>query len=190
NLGLGTGAILDAGTGPNELVQRDNAGNIVDALNPNAVTPIASGGTGASTAPGARTALGLGSAATRNVGTAAGNLVALDGSGTLAATLVPSSLTPVTPTAVGGSLTNSAAWTMLQPAGAPAGARLAYAKVTLGADGGAPRFADNAGGNNPVGLTIGAGEYAMLWIPMDTQGRFWARPPHALGTTVQVFAYL
>ncbi|MGI9335797.1 MAG: carbohydrate-binding protein, partial [Gammaproteobacteria bacterium] len=42
NLGLGTGAILDAGTGPNELVQRDNAGNIVDALNPNAVTPIAS----------------------------------------------------------------------------------------------------------------------------------------------------
>ncbi len=40
-----------------------------------AALPIAKGGTGATTAAGARTNLGLGSAATRNVGTTAGNLI-------------------------------------------------------------------------------------------------------------------
>jgi hypothetical protein len=46
---------------------------------------LANGGTGSSTASGARTNLGLGTAATLNAGTAASNLVQLDGAGKLPA---------------------------------------------------------------------------------------------------------
>lgn len=45
--------------------------------------PVASGGTGATNATGARSALGLGTAATLNVGTGANNVVQLDGTGRL-----------------------------------------------------------------------------------------------------------
>ena len=47
--------------------------------------PVASGGTGATNATGARSALGLGTAATLNVGTGANNVVQLDGTGKLPA---------------------------------------------------------------------------------------------------------
>ena len=53
-------------------------------LNP-ALTPIALGGTGASTASAARTNLGLGTAAVQNVGTTANKVVQLDGNGKLPA---------------------------------------------------------------------------------------------------------
>ncbi|MFK5863071.1 phage tail protein, partial [Acinetobacter baumannii] len=43
--------------------------------------PIAKGGTGATSAGAARTNLGLGGAATRNVGTTAGNLIEVGGFG-------------------------------------------------------------------------------------------------------------
>jgi hypothetical protein len=46
---------------------------------------IGNGGTGATTAAGARTALGLGTAATKDAGVAAGNAVVLDGAGKLPA---------------------------------------------------------------------------------------------------------
>ncbi len=47
------------------------------------VAPVANGGTGASTAAGARAALGLGTAATRAVGTVAGNVMEVGAGGLL-----------------------------------------------------------------------------------------------------------
>ncbi|WP_458722463.1 hypothetical protein [Pseudomonas brenneri] len=47
------------------------------------IAPVANGGTGASTAEGARTNLGLGTAATANAGTAPGNVIPVGGGGWL-----------------------------------------------------------------------------------------------------------
>jgi hypothetical protein len=47
--------------------------------------PVANGGTGATTASGARTSLGLGTAATLSTGTSANSIVQLDGSARLPA---------------------------------------------------------------------------------------------------------
>lgn len=54
---------------------------ITDAVSIGAVIAITQGGTGATTATGARTNLGLGSAATQNVGTSSGNLPQIGVSG-------------------------------------------------------------------------------------------------------------
>jgi hypothetical protein len=72
NLGLGTAAVLDVGTGPNDIIQLDGTSKLpaVDGSNLFNVT----------TAP-----LGLGTAAFLDVGTAPGNVVQLNGSGQLPA---------------------------------------------------------------------------------------------------------
>jgi len=54
---------------------------ITDAVSTGAVISITQGGTGATTAAGARTNLGLGSAATQNVGTSSGNLPQIGATG-------------------------------------------------------------------------------------------------------------
>lgn len=81
-----------AGTA-NAIVARDGSGNftagtITATLNGNATNisgtvAIANGGTGATSASAARSSLGLGTAATFDVGTGANNLVQLDGAGKL-----------------------------------------------------------------------------------------------------------
>lgn len=60
------------------------------------ILPISAGGTNANTASAARTSLGLGTAATFNVGTSANNIVQLDGSSKLPA-VDGSQLTNITP---------------------------------------------------------------------------------------------
>ncbi|MGI9304144.1 MAG: hypothetical protein ACR2RB_15790, partial [Gammaproteobacteria bacterium] len=89
NLGLGNAAVLDAGVGPNELVQRDAAGNIPGIGSASSVTPIARGGTGATSAAGARTNLGLGTASTRNTGTQEGNVPLIGPGNVLDAAVLP-----------------------------------------------------------------------------------------------------
>ena len=54
--------------------------------------PVAQGGTNASTPTGAQASLGLGSAATQNVGAAAGNVPQLNGLGLLSQSLIPTTL--------------------------------------------------------------------------------------------------
>lgn len=61
----------------------------LDAVGAGGVVEIADGGTGATTAAGARTNLGLGSAATQDVGTAAGNVVQLDGNAKIPQSVLP-----------------------------------------------------------------------------------------------------
>lgn len=91
--------------------------------------PVASGGTGATNATGARSALGLGTAATLNVGTGANNVVQLDGSGAL-------------PAVSGVNLTNLPTVAQIQPISASVSANnltisasaltLDFRSVTLG----------------------------------------------------------
>jgi len=89
NLTLGTVPIGSGGTNATTAsaalanlggAARGANGDITSLTGLTTVLTIAQGGTGATTAPLARTALGLGTAATLDVGTAAGNLVRLDAS--------------------------------------------------------------------------------------------------------------
>jgi hypothetical protein len=84
-----TGRILMSGTGGTMTWATPTGGGDMlasswDATS-NGAIDITKGGTNATTADGARTNLGLGTAAVKNVGTAAGNLVELDGAGKLPA---------------------------------------------------------------------------------------------------------
>jgi hypothetical protein len=90
--GAATGAAtlnVDVGIGINKIVQLDGAG-ILPAVDGSAVTnltptnlsaavPISLGGTGATTDSDARTALGLGTSAVADIGTAAGEVMGADG---------------------------------------------------------------------------------------------------------------
>lgn len=67
------------------LTENNGGGNETLSVALTGVVPIANGGTGSGSAAAARNALGLGSAAILNTGTAAGNAVALDGSARLPA---------------------------------------------------------------------------------------------------------
>jgi hypothetical protein len=90
--GATTGAAtlnVDVGTGANQIVQLDGSGNFpaidgaaitnLDPTNLSAPVAISLGGTGATTATGAQTALGLGTSAVADIGTAAGEVMGADG---------------------------------------------------------------------------------------------------------------
>ena len=105
NLGLGSAAQQDTGTAsgdvpllttggvlatariPNISADKLTSGSIATARLP--IIPTVKGGTGASTVAGARTNLGLGSAAVVNTGTDSGNLVTLSAGGVFAITRIP-----------------------------------------------------------------------------------------------------
>ena len=85
----GTGANVEIANGTSAIVSSDGGGgsaavtNIFNDVALNSLTlstslPVASGGTGSNAAAGARTNLGLGTAAVLNTGTAANNIVQLD----------------------------------------------------------------------------------------------------------------
>lgn len=86
----GTGSNVEIANGTSAIVSSDGGGgsaavtNIFNDVALNSLTlstslPVASGGTGSNAAAGARTNLGLGTAAVLNTGTAANNIVQLDG---------------------------------------------------------------------------------------------------------------
>ena len=94
NLGLGTSAVLDTGTGANNIVQLDGTSKLpaVDGSQLTNVTgtdntklAILNNLSDLNSAPTARTNLGLGTAAVLDVGTSANNIVQLDGTGKLPA---------------------------------------------------------------------------------------------------------
>ena len=96
NLGLGSAATKDVGTDEGDVVELGSSGLLpVGILPANIPTdllqtiPITKGGTGATTAPAARTNLGLGNAATKSVGNAAGNLPEVGSGGTLDPSIIP-----------------------------------------------------------------------------------------------------
>jgi hypothetical protein len=90
NLGLGTSAVIDVGTGASEVVQLDGSSRLpaVDGSQLTNVTStdtsklaIASNLSDLNNVSTARTNLGLGTAATKNTGTSNGNVVLLDAVG-------------------------------------------------------------------------------------------------------------
>jgi hypothetical protein len=86
---------VDFKTSGDVLINSDDNVDIGQALGTGAL-PIASGGTGATTASGARTALGLGTAATKDVGATAGQVPLLGASAELSATVLSNSITTLT----------------------------------------------------------------------------------------------
>jgi trimeric autotransporter adhesin len=80
---------IDVGVGANQIVQLDGSGSLpavdgsavtnLDPSNLSAAVPISLGGTGATTNTGAQTALGLGTSAVADIGTAAGEVMGADG---------------------------------------------------------------------------------------------------------------
>ena len=105
NLGLGTGTALNVGTGPGNLAVLGSNSKFSISLIPSLPASIigsgilaigrlptisvSKGGTGATSATGARSNLGLGSAATRNAGTGSGNVPTLNSNGQLSAAHIP-----------------------------------------------------------------------------------------------------
>ena len=93
---------VNLGTGPNQVPQLDGSGQLNTSTIP--IVPVNRGGTGSATAAGARTNLGLGTAAVTNTGTTNGT-IPLIGVGDV----LDTSIIPVVPVAQGGTGATTAA---------------------------------------------------------------------------------
>ena len=84
---LGSGGVFATGRIPNLNANKLTAGTVAEARLP--TRPISGGGTGATSAGAARSALGLGSAATEDTGTASGDVALLGSSGRFVEARIP-----------------------------------------------------------------------------------------------------
>ncbi len=167
NLTLGTVPIGSGGTNATTAsaalanlggAARGANGDITSLTGLTTALTIAQGGTGATTAPLARTALGLGTAATLDVGTAAGNLVRLDASTAKLPALDGSLLTNVITTGMASfGSGNTRGGTSALPASTTGTSNTAFGYSTLAANtsgnqnqafGWAALSSNTSGGNN------------------------------------------
>lgn len=158
---IGTISGLAKGNGANALTAATGS-DVVAALGASTI-PVANGGTGATTAANARTALGLGSAATLTAGTAANNVVQLDGTARLPA-VDGSQLTNVTPAPPNGAFRTKQIFTVSGTWTKPAGC--VRVKVTCtgggGSGSGVTADMDTCGGGGAGGTVIAYFEASSL----------------------------
>ncbi|MGE3757592.1 MAG: hypothetical protein AB7H97_07545 [Pseudobdellovibrionaceae bacterium] len=117
------------------------------------VIPLSQGGTGASTAGAARTALGLGDAALKTVGASSGNLVELDGSAKIPAILLPAG--------VGDFMANGAV-TMT--------GNIRLGSTYLSSDGGSEGIRVSPNGEVSIGNGVAPDNWAILKLDSNDKG--------------------
>ena len=141
NLTLGTVPVASGGTGATSAstalsnlggAARGANGDITSLTGLTTALSLGQGGTGATTAPLARTALGLGTAATYDAGTAAGNLVRLDATTAKLPAVDGSLLTNVTATGVASfGSSNTRGGTSALPTSSTGGSNTAFGYSAL-----------------------------------------------------------
>ena len=167
NLTLGTVPVANGGTGATSAssalsnlgaAARGANGDITSLTGLTTALSLGQGGTGATTAPLARTALGLGTAATYDAGTAAGNLVRLDATTAKLPAVDGSLLTSVVATGVASfGSSNTRGGTSALPASTTGSSNTAFGYSALAANttgsqnqafGWAALTSNTTGGNN------------------------------------------